>query len=267
MGELIGVYKRRAIGFLFLWGVVAVNCAIGSLILLRIYPSYLSAVGSDEPVLWFIALGIAPFILGAAVILQIFVLKATQHNVELYENGVIIKGKKGDISLRFCEIEDILLVFSPNNPKSAKTNSLVFRKSADSAWYLIGAIFRDHLALIKGFVSRHTQQRGLAQAKEIEKEGFTSFKYLDESALKKSRLPNMINLQKCAEYKTLYLTKDHIKIDDKIISLESGDQLETGDRICVKDSNSNAKLSIPYLAVFSPDVFIAILSTKTLVKQ
>ncbi|MDR3162925.1 MAG: hypothetical protein LBT81_03610 [Helicobacteraceae bacterium] len=62
-----------------------------------------------------------------------------------------------------------------------------------------------------------------------------------------------------------------MKTDTKTVYFEEGDSLEIGglttDIVYIKDKNGKEKFSIPYLALFSPDIFIAFLSSKIEFKQ
>ncbi|MDR0664809.1 MAG: hypothetical protein LBF86_04725 [Helicobacteraceae bacterium] len=273
MGELIGVYKVKALRFLVMRVSGAGIFAIGALIVWA-----LSALNYSGSITALAAFALFLLALGAFFIYSSFVLKP-KYYFEAYENGVVVKRKSGDVSLMFSEIEDVLpYVTASRENLEFRINNVAFRKDAQNEWFVITFQYENGAALIDGFLELHAEHRGSKQVEEIEKAGFTSIKYVEKSALTKEAFsPKALidshgeYLKKYENYKTLYLAADHIKIENQTVYFDQSDRMEikglTSDTIYIIDQNGKEKFSIPYLAVFSPDIFIAILSTKVEFKR
>jgi hypothetical protein len=279
MGELIGIYKARSGYF---WALrlcgAAIIFMVGAILVLAIAAVESGSVSYDGPS-WPIALA-AVLIAVGGVIVRISFAWQPKYYLEVYEHGVIIKRKKGDVSLLFSQIEDILpiITYTPAGNPEFKVNNIAFRKDAQSEWFFVNGGFKDHFNLIEGFITLHTEQRGEALVEDIERMGSAPLKYIEKSAIRKSAFSAKSffdvtggYLKKYENHKTLYLAKDHIKTNDKTVYFEEGDSFEisglTTDTIFIKDKNRKEKFALPYLSLISPDVFIAFLSSKMEFKE
>ncbi|MDR1976661.1 MAG: hypothetical protein LBQ18_06675 [Campylobacteraceae bacterium] len=284
LGELFGVYKARTGRFfgLRVGGFALFAIALFALLLFVYAAFFAEGIRFDKDFRWIIKYVIAFLILLASIGALIFYISfkwKPQYFFEVHEKGVVIKRKSADVDLRFDEIEDVIpFVTAARDNLGFEVNNLLFRKNAGSEWFAINGFFKDHLDLIGGFLAQHTEQRGSAQVQEIEATGSTPFKYVEKSALRKSTFsadsfidPVGGYLKKYKIHKTLYLSNDQIKIDDKTIYLEDTDYLEIGglttDTIYIKDAKGKEKFSLPHAALFSPDIFIAILANRIEFKE
>lgn len=276
MGELIGIYRARVVPFVALAVSGGAIILVGLLVLAMLYAASTGSIDYSGSVPKLLAFGLALIAIGAGLIYLSIVWKP-KYYYEAYENGVIVKKKSGDITLLFQEIEDILPFVNGVNHE-LRYNHLAFRKDANSEWFLISPRFTDHYNFIEGFCERHTELRGEKLLSEIKKVGFAPFKYIAKSALNKIAFSAKAFIDelgeyiaKYSQYKTLYLAADHIKMDEKIIYFDENDLLEVSglvsDTIYIKDASGREKFSVPYKALITADIFIAIVSTKTQFKE
>ncbi|MDR3213983.1 MAG: hypothetical protein LBT71_08750 [Azoarcus sp.] len=254
---------------------------IGLLLLWVCYAAFSGSIrfsGTNLTViLWF---GVALVLFGA-VVTYLCVAWKPKHYYEVYERGIVIKRRGNDVALCFDEIEDVLVFAEGYNYELVRPNFLAFRNNQNSEWFAITPRFKNHYDFIEGFVSLHTEQRGVEVLKQIEQTGFASFRHIDQAVIAKSKfsptvfkafidsLGNYMN--KYAQCKTLQLARDHIKINDQEVYFDDTDYLVVdgilSTSIKIDDSTGENKLSIAYKSVFSADILIALLSRWLNIKE
>jgi hypothetical protein len=281
IGTLIGTYKARNALFLGL-GLSGGSIALIGLLLLWLCFAVSSGSvrfsGGDLTV--FIWGGGALVLFGAALVYLSVVWKPKYH-FEAYERGIIIKRRGNDVTLCFDEIEDVLPFAEGYNYELVRPNFLAFRNNQNSEWFAITPRFKDHYDFIEGFVSLHTEQRGMEALKQIEQTGFVSFKCIDQVAIAKSKFSSNVfkafidplgnYMDKYAQCKTLQLSRDHIKINSQKVYFDDADYLVVdgllSTSIKINDPTGENKFSITYETVLSADILIALLSRWLNVKE
>lgn len=178
---------------------------------------------------------------------------------ELHENGVLVINQHDhkDRFIPFEKISDIYLYRAGKYAGRLK-HAMAFRTDIYNQWNKISPNVSGAKRLIKAIIDQQLLQRGPASLNRLANDGHISFFYRTEGRLKCLLMRNFFMMnEKQLRLSALSLTTENVAISIEEIHTIKGSESEQ--TIQLLDVQGKVLFSIPYLSLFSADLFIALI--------
>ncbi|QCR35258.1 hypothetical protein [Nissabacter sp. SGAir0207] len=214
----------------------------------------------DDRVHFTLLAGMACILLGVTLLVLRQLIKPKQ-TYELHENGVLVinQHNQKDHFIPFERICDIYR-YRSGNYTGKVINAMAFRTDIYSAWNKISPHVAGSARLIEVIIDQQLTHRGAAALTMLANDGHVSFFYLprSRSLLKRLLTRNFLMMKE----KQLRLSALSLSSEDQVVSIDQVHRVIAGtptQPIELLDAQDRVLFSIPYLSLFSAELFVALL--------
>jgi hypothetical protein len=214
----------------------------------------------DDRVQFTLLAGMACIVLGITLMFLRHLIKPKQI-YQLHENGILVINQhdQKDHFIPFEKICDIYR-YRSGNYTGKLINALAFRTDIYSAWNKISPNVAGSARLIEVIINQQLIHRGPAALTMLANDGHVSFFYLcpSRSLLKRVLSRNFWMMKE----KQLRLSALSLSTEDQMIPIDEVHHIVSGghgEPIELLDAQDRVLFSIPYMSLFSADLFIALI--------